>query len=858
MVDLHQKGLDLRTIRLAWMTALLAGWASLAWAQGSPPRTEDQVLINLDVGYNSAYRDRTWVPIDVYVRNEQSDIQGMVEVRTYTNTGDLQSPIYRIPADCPRDSQKRFRLMAYLDRAARVEAWIYERGRPAVDTPAYMDVSPIRSQDLLGLMLDNDPLNYTFLTVAVDEKNDRTRFFRQPYLTPDLGRLPGHIKAYEAVDFVLIGDMDPSRIPQTQRDLLWRYVERGGLVIVQTGLLGTRFDGTWVEKLAGVEIGETETMPETQAGEIAFAPVMRSNLVEDREIGYTTLRVPEGDDAIQFGWQRDRPLAVRRSLGSGYVCTLAVDAGTHAFQESPEFRKLWSQIMFARTGGLPLNYELFASSASQLIPSMSGVSVRSKWFLFSYLALYLGVGVLGNWLFWSYFKRREMAWVCLVFISAGFSSYAYVEGTAGWAKSAKRHQLDVVHVRPNSQTAEHFGLTGVLTSHTRSYEGVLAQKDALIRDVRAVSSMYFSAMATQRSPFVSVQGEDPVLQGFVVGAAEMRFLATDGTREVEGGFEGELTVDRDRIRGTFQNQSGLEMDHYALIYDGAILSARVDDEGIHVDKTVSEISRDRSRLINSTNDYTFHDSWNRQDEDRVLAILRQALVTDSTNYQLWSHYPPMLIGWRRENANEPIAFTRDMELEMNAEMVVGEVRMNDLRMEPADRTVREQLMTSTDSYQDWQLLNVSNTNGWSWIDFGRNSGTGFVRFRTPSWMTQMEDVQLEIVLYAASNGSGDEPEVGLTPGPNQTGDPREWHDAHVAEVEDITVDNRAVRTITYRVDDWEDLVDLGQPQDCYMRVRWIGDESDRRAVVNWGVTAHVVAKRPDSAREEWAGWQSSK
>ncbi|MCP4645375.1 MAG: hypothetical protein GY851_33335, partial [bacterium] len=59
---------------------------------------EGDLTLNIFVNYGAAYRDGTWVPVDVFVKNEQRDISGSVEVRTYSNTGELQSPVYRVPA----------------------------------------------------------------------------------------------------------------------------------------------------------------------------------------------------------------------------------------------------------------------------------------------------------------------------------------------------------------------------------------------------------------------------------------------------------------------------------------------------------------------------------------------------------------------------------------------------------------------------------------------------------------------------------------------------------------------------------------------------------------------------------------
>ena len=143
--------------------------AFLAKAQ-NPNDLKDEVLISIDVGYNSAYRANSWVPVDVLVINEQDDLKGYVEVRSYDGVGSLMSPVYRLAVQCPRDSKKRFRLYAYmLKNTARVEGLLFEKGRLAVDAPAYIKVRPIRDDSLMVLLLDNDRLNYGFLFTTAQQ-----------------------------------------------------------------------------------------------------------------------------------------------------------------------------------------------------------------------------------------------------------------------------------------------------------------------------------------------------------------------------------------------------------------------------------------------------------------------------------------------------------------------------------------------------------------------------------------------------------------------------------------------------------------------------------------------------------------
>jgi hypothetical protein len=59
---------------------------------------KEGVNVSVSVNYGSAYRNDSWVPVDVLVNNYEYDISGHVEVRTVDMNGEVQSPIYRASA----------------------------------------------------------------------------------------------------------------------------------------------------------------------------------------------------------------------------------------------------------------------------------------------------------------------------------------------------------------------------------------------------------------------------------------------------------------------------------------------------------------------------------------------------------------------------------------------------------------------------------------------------------------------------------------------------------------------------------------------------------------------------------------
>ncbi len=550
-----------------------------AYAQEEP--LEKELLVSLDIGYTTAYRDKSWVPVDVTVTNELKDLDGHVEVRLYDFSGNLQSPIYRVPAECPTDSRKRFRLYAYFNNTEKVEAWIYSGTRPALDVPAYQILSPtVAEGDLLGLILNEDALDFGFLYQAVQTPESELRFHRHNVATPLLGTLPEHISCYSAFNAVILGEIEPDRVPEDRRGLLRHYVRRGGTLIVMTGENAARYRGTWIEELAGVRIGETEQIKEGALAERLLPPDKREGVKPGRDC-VLALIGPVADGAKVLG--ANSVLAVRRPLGRGHVYTLAIDGVSHALQDAPAYHVLWRQMISANPAAQSgFNTDAMVNFASGQIPRMTGVSMQPRLFVAAYLGSYLLIGIVANFLFWGRLKRREWAWVCLIAVSAGYTAFAYVYGTSGWAGQDQTFQIDTLRIARDEPVADYKGVFGILAAGSGNYTGTFSRDGMLINEVHGLQTgMYlYRDNIESPDPFTVVQGGADRFERMRVGASSLRFVSAEGMARVDGAIEGRLVLDASGLHGTFRNETGLALEKVQLLFNGTYFPVK-DEDGIY-------------------------------------------------------------------------------------------------------------------------------------------------------------------------------------------------------------------------------------------------------------------------------------
>ncbi len=550
---------------LAWLTVTTAGAQApdeesealrqrVQPGQAQPEKKE--ISVDMFVNYGFAYRDGTWVPLDVMVRNPERDVKGWLEVRTYA-TDQLQSPIYRTPIESPRDSTKRFQVGVFLRGTTRIEVQLFAGGeesgggRRVFDFAPYLDVTPIESKDLMVLVLDEDATGFGFLNTAAERQDKTRRLHRETLTRSNLPRLASWPQCYEPFDCIVLANTDPEGIGARQRELLYDYVSAGGTLVACTGDRAEAYHGTWIEEMAGVTIGAEQTVSESEFAATVFDEANRAGARDFRQIAVATLE-PRQEGIARLG--ESARLATRTAIGSGHMYVLAVDPESRALQSCEGFVKLWQDILARRQERWELNMDSAAEYAANTLPRMSGIVIHSKSSVMLYLVLYFFVAIVGNWLVFNWLKRREWFWVALVVFAFGFTAYAVVFGTSGRASKSELHKVEVVRLGREGGAGRVYSNIGVLTARTANYTIEMANPYALAQDLTILVEDWRrpgSVVNVNRTPFCLVQTEPPKVAEFRVGASEMRLVQFNSDAPVAAHVHGMVT---------FNEQGMLEAD----------------------------------------------------------------------------------------------------------------------------------------------------------------------------------------------------------------------------------------------------------------------------------------------------------
>ncbi len=542
------------------------------------PLADAGARLDVRINYGSAYRDGSWVPVDVTVTNDAQDVAGWVEVRTIALTGDVQSPYYRIPAVCPRNSRKRFRLQCRLLNTSRVEVRLYDGQRLVNRAPTVRDVDPIAPDDRLALILDEQVTDYGFLSSVMLKENTRLRLHRENLTDATIALLADYPQCYHQFDVIALGDIDPAHIRERHRLLLHNYVIFGGTLVIFTGAHATRYHDSWVEELAGVSIGRVSL----QTGKALAHKVF----TESDETGATTARQgmvakldPQSQDVKRIG--TDIILATRRSLGRGHVVTLAIDASSHLLQDCEGYHKVWRTLLRFPGSSKSLAYERAAGVCAQYLPQELGIAIPPRTSVLTYLGLYFLVGIVINWVVCTRYGRKELAWLVLIVISAGFTAFAIFFGPGGAAAKRETVQVDVMRVPCEGNWAEVHSYVGMMSSRTSTVAAHVNGAFSLVSDTSSAALPgpyarrprrpgFHRAAHTSGEPFYFLLGKEPKILAVEIPARGLRVVEVLGLREETGRLSGNVFVNDEELRCVVKNPTALKPESLFLVHRGSI------------------------------------------------------------------------------------------------------------------------------------------------------------------------------------------------------------------------------------------------------------------------------------------------
>ena len=274
---------------------------------------------------------------------------------------------------------------------------------------------------------------------------------------------PTNSQGLEALDIIVISDVDTGELPVDQRLALETWVANGGKLIV-TGGTG------WQKTAAGL----SSVLPLEPSGSITidslFALAYLGNDAESvvgSAVMATGTLAPGAESLIREG---EDTMVARKQIGLGESIYFAVDPSQQPLRGWPGMSSVYGTLLKRATGsptwagGFSFWFE-----ASNGLFNIPGLGLPSATLICGFLFLYVMIIGPINFFILSRLKKREWAWLTIPILVVGFSGMAFLIGLNIRGSRPVIHELSIVQVWPGQTQARVDTLVGVFSPRRDTY-----------------------------------------------------------------------------------------------------------------------------------------------------------------------------------------------------------------------------------------------------------------------------------------------------------------------------------------------------------------------------------------------------
>lgn len=275
-------------------------------------------ITSIDSGTRWPVRIGRWQPVFTIVRNTgDRPVAGVLEVSLPRNTSGTIGNRIRVPAVIPPRTRHRIvTLCPVRTTNAAVTATFYDedgaelstmKGNALIASPAEMS----------ALILDDTVRGYDVLTDRIEDIDAPYDFVQSVSIAPV--NLPTRVQAYDGVDIMAIGNIDPTTITPDAAEAVDRFVRGGGLLICLPGKHADRYRGTFLaEMLPVVPVGHRAVKDVKALERFTGYPIEPTGFIDFCE----AVARPEVGAVVEVGGEQ-YPVIVSRPYGLGSVIFVA-------------------------------------------------------------------------------------------------------------------------------------------------------------------------------------------------------------------------------------------------------------------------------------------------------------------------------------------------------------------------------------------------------------------------------------------------------------------------------------------------------------------------------------------------------
>jgi hypothetical protein len=530
--------------------------------------------MDVRAGFDGSGRVGGWVPLDVQLVNEGSEIKANVQVVVEQpggrSTYSFVPTTFSLPVVLPRLSNRRFTMEVELPNATnnRLTARLVRDPGGELITEQDISMTRVPLGDYFCGVLARDPSTYDFLA-ALDLPPPIRRARTAPL---DPATVPDRAQLLGSFDCLIVDNAATAQLRPEQLEAIQVWVGTGGLLIAIGGATWQSTLGPLPPDLLPVEpTGLTNLQSLSALGDFMGAPMDQQGpwLVSNAR--------PRSDNGAHVVVAQDGvPLIVASKKGDGTVIYLAFEPTARNLRQWAGNEPLWRYLITHASvdngvgSALVRPYLRWGGRAPRL--AMADFSTQPKQTLdwFWTLAAVYGAG-LGGILF-VLGRRGLVGWAVIsilgLTLAAGGTAVLVARDRAEPDAAVTR----IVVVRP-------IDVGDSSAAYTHEYVSVLAKRDGtynfLLPQEDLGRGLYYpfprpSDESDSSWPFVVQEGAQPSLEDMPLRQGQLATAQIDGQLKDAPGVQADLQVDHGALTGMVTNRTGGRLSDAYIVVDSDI------------------------------------------------------------------------------------------------------------------------------------------------------------------------------------------------------------------------------------------------------------------------------------------------
>lgn len=467
------------------------------------------LTLEAQAGFDGLYKPTAALPVVIRAANSGAPLEGEIRVTTGSLV-DGESLTYSAPVSLPTQSDKRVVLYINLPTLVSSLAVQFVSEDEVLAEVRTNQMNQLAADTLLYGVVSSDPGALAYLETNPGRRPDAAAAFLS------LDDLPDIPAAWNALDAVILDDVDTSALSAAQREAMRAWVETGGVLAVTGGPGGPK-TAAGVADLLPVTVNGTES--------VEALPVLESFTSIPLTTGgpylLTSATLQQGELRLQ---QDGLPLLAAVPLGAGQVFFLALDPKLAPLAGWPGTAQLWGQVADAAPDAAPWSRGIqdgySAVSAVSVIP---GLQLPSVWQLGLFALIYTVIIGPVNYLILRRLDRRELAWVTIPALVLLFSALTYFTSFRTRGDAAVLNQMAVAQGQVGAGSARSQTVIGLYSPRRGTFDLTLPYSS-----IPFPFAQGFGTLQSRNNLEAIERAADVVLRGVRTDTSELAtFIADD-------------------------------------------------------------------------------------------------------------------------------------------------------------------------------------------------------------------------------------------------------------------------------------------------------------------------------------------